>query len=201
MKIDAFILSEAVQVVRRGGVVAFPTETYYGLGADPFNPQALKKIFEIKKRPSTKPILTLISDQNQLPLLTPEIPPLFLPLLLLWPAPLTLVFKALPSLSTILTGATGTVAVRISLHPTAAAFVKACRQPLTATSANISGKPPAITADEVHRYLGDTVDFVIDGGKAPGGMPSTVVGVNNNSLTVLREGVMSLTEIESAITR
>ena len=199
MKISNLELLKAVEIIRQGGVVAFPTETYYGLGVDPFNPQALKKLFEIKKRPSVKPILTLITGQDQLSLLTSEIPSLFLPLFPLWPAPLTLVFKALPSLPSILTGGTGTVAVRISPHPLATALVRACRQPLTATSANISGKPPALTADDVRMYFGDTVDFVIDGGKTPGGKPSTVVEIDNDVLTVVREGVISLSEIERAV--
>lgn len=199
LKISKLELSKAVQVIRDGGVVAFPTETYYGLGVDPFNPQALNKLFAIKKRPSVKPILTLITGQDQISLLTPEIPSLFLPLFSLWPAPLTLVFKALPSLPSILTGNTGTVAIRISSHPLATALVRACRQPLTATSANISGKAPALTVDDVQMYFGDSVDFVIDGGKTKGGKPSTVVGIDNEELTVLREGVISLSEIMHAL--
>jgi L-threonylcarbamoyladenylate synthase len=197
--IDTLEIKKAVQIIRQGGVVAFPTETYYGLGVDPFNPQALTKLFAIKKRSSAKPVLTLITSQEQLSLLTLEIPSLFLPLFSLWPAPLTLVFKALPSLPSRLTGGTGTVAVRISPHPLAMALVRAYRQPLTATSANISGKPPAVTADEVRMYFGDTVDFVIEGGKTPGGKPSTVVGIDNDALTVIREGVISLSEIERAV--
>lgn len=199
MIIDTLEIKKAVQIIRQGGVVAFPTETYYGLGVDPFNPQALTKLFAIKKRSSAKPVLTLITSQEQLSLLTLEIPSLFLPLFSLWPAPLTLVFKALPSLPSRLTGGTGTVAVRISPHPLAMALVRAYRQPLTATSANISGKPPAVTADEVRMYFGDTVDFVIEGGKTPGGKPSTVVGIDNDALTVIREGVISLSEIERAV--
>lgn len=199
MIIDTLEIKKAVQIIRQGGVVAFPTETYYGLGVDPFNPQALTKLFAIKKRSSAKPVLTLITSQEQLSLLTLEIPSLFLPLFSLWPAPLTLVFKALPSLPSRLTGGTGTVAVRISPHPLAMALVRAYRQPLTATSANISGKPPAVTADEVRMYFGDTVDLVIDGGRTPGGKPSTVVGIDNDALTVIREGVISLSEIERAV--
>ncbi|NOR10383.1 MAG: threonylcarbamoyl-AMP synthase [Desulfovibrionaceae bacterium] len=199
MIIDTLEIKKAVQIIRQGGVVAFPTETYYGLGVDPFNPQALTKLFAIKKRSSAKPVLTLITSQEQLSLLTLEIPSLFLPLFSLWPAPLTLVFKALPSLPSRLTGGTGTVAVRISPHPLAMALVRAYRQPLTATSANISGKPPAVTADEVRMYFGDTVDLVIDGGRTQGGKPSTVVGIDNDALTVIREGVISLSEIERAV--
>lgn len=196
MRIDTLEIKKAAEIICGGGVVAFPTETYYGLGVDPFNPQALTKLFAIKKRSSAKPVLTLITGLDQLSLLTPEIPSLFLPLLPLWPAPLTLVFNALPSLPSILTGGTGTVAVRISPHPLATALVKACGQPLTATSANISGKPPALNAEDVRRYFGDSVDFVLDGGKTPGGKPSTVVGIDNDALTVIREGVISLSEIE-----
>jgi L-threonylcarbamoyladenylate synthase len=197
--IESLELDNAVQVISQGGVVAFPTETYYGLGVDPFNPQALAKLFAIKKRPSVKPVLTLIAGQEQLTLLTSEIPSLFQSLFPLWPAPLTLVFKALPALPATLTGGTGTVAVRVSPHPVAMALVRACHHPLTATSANISGEPPAVTADEVRLYFGDTVDLVIDGGRTPGGKPSTVVGIDNDVITILREGVISLSKIERTI--
>jgi len=199
MIIEKIELSKAVQVISQGGVVAFPTETYYGLGVDPFNPQALTKLFAIKNRSRCKPVLTLITGQEQLSLLTSEMPPLFQPLFPLWPAPLTLVFKALPSLPASLTGGTGTVAIRVSPHPLAMALVKACQQPITATSANISGKSPAVTADEVRMYFGDTVDLVIDGGRTSGGKPSTVVGIDNDELTILREGVISLLEIQAAV--
>lgn len=201
MIIDYLEIQEAVKVIQSGGVVAFPTETYYGLGVDPFNPKALAKLFEIKQRPTDKPILTLISHPEQLSLLAAKIPLIFRPLCALWPAPLTLVFDALPSLPLLLTGDTGTVAVRMSPHPLAAALVNACRHPVTATSANISGKPPAICPADVKQYFGDAVDFVVEGGEAMGGMPSTVVGIRNDELAVIRDGVISLQEIRDAVER
>lgn len=201
MIIDILEIQEAAKIIHGGGVVAFPTETYYGLGVDPFNPEALAKLFTIKQRPIEKPVLTLISNSEQLSLLTSKIPPLFLPLCDLWPAPLTLVFEALPSLPSLLTGDTGTVAVRISPNSLATALVDACRHPVTATSANISGKPPALCPDDVRLYFGDAVDYVIEGGEAMGGMPSTVIGIRNDELTVIRDGVISLQEIMNAVER
>ena len=189
-------LERAVAVIRAGGVVAFPTETYYGLAADPFNKEAISRLFALKRRPPDKPVLTLIGDQAQLPLLTGSVPELYLPLIrTFWPGPLTLVFAAVSAVPVILTGYTGTVGIRISSHPVARQLVVAAGQPLTATSANFSGQPAAITAQEVVDQLGPDVDFVIDGGATPGGKGSTIVALEEGRVTLLRAGVITFEEV------
>jgi L-threonylcarbamoyladenylate synthase len=199
LKINKVQLLKAVETIRQGGVVAYPTETYYGLGVDPFNPKALSRLFQLKRRPQAKPILTLIYDQKQLSLLTPTVPSLYKPLCDLWPAPLTLIFQSLPSLPSLLTADTGTIAIRISPHPLASALVHACGHPITATSANISGAKAAMNPEEVQAHFGDRIDFVLEGGKTCGGMPSTVVAARNNALVLIREGVIPFEKIKHIV--
>jgi L-threonylcarbamoyladenylate synthase len=189
-------IRQALTVIRQGGVVAIPTETYYGLAVDPFNEEAVSRLFTLKKRPSAKPLLTLIANMSHLAMLTPEIPSAYLPLLDFWPGPLTLVFNAHVSLSPLVTGKTGTVGARISSHPLAHCFVRELDQPVTATSANISGGPAAITAEEVRQAFGGQIDFVLDGGRTPGGKGSTLVGLRQGRLALIREGVIRFSEIQ-----
>lgn len=192
-------LAQAVRVIQAGGIVAFPTETYYGLAADPFNEEALARLFTIKRRPASKPVLVLIQDRCQLDRLVKTRPPLFEPLMdAFWPGPLTLVFEALDQVPSLLTGNTNTVGVRVSSHDVARRLVDLAGNPITATSANISGSPPAVTAADVARQLGDTVDMIVDGGKTRGGHGSTIVGYRNNKLVLIREGVVPFREILAA---
>jgi L-threonylcarbamoyladenylate synthase len=184
-------LARALAVIKAGGVVAFPTETYYGLAVDPFSRQALSRLFALKRRPPDKPVLTLIDKEEQLSLLASHVPDLYRPLMrAFWPGPLTLVFDAVPDLPVILTGYTGTVGVRISSHPIARQLVAAAGQPLTATSANYSGQLPALTADEVVDQLGLDVDLILQGGSTAGGSGSTIVGLAETGLVELRPGVI-----------
>ena len=197
---DADLLA-ASRVIARGGVVAFPTETYYGLAVDPFNANALARLFAIKERPSGKAILVLIHSRQQLVLLVEQVEPAFRPLLdRFWPGPLTLVFPARPELSKLLTGGTGTVGVRISSHPVANRLLAVCGKPVTATSANISGRPPATTAAQVKAQFGDAVDFILDGGETPGGLGSTLVGCGDDGrCLLLRDGVVEFSQVELAL--
>ncbi|MDH5298770.1 MAG: L-threonylcarbamoyladenylate synthase [Desulfobulbaceae bacterium] len=189
-------LAAAVQVLRQGGVVAFPTETYYGLAADPFNPAALARLFRLKQRPLAKAILVLIRDRGQLPLLASGVPAPFQPLMArFWPGPLTLVFPAVPTLPRLLTGGSGTVAVRLSSHPLAGRLLAAFGGPLTATSANLSGQPAAASAHQVRAQFGPAVDCILDGGLTPGGKGTTLVGYDNHHLFLLRDGVIPFAEI------
>ncbi len=189
----------AAEIIKRGGVVAFPTETYYGLAVDPFNPKALKKLFELKSRPENKPVLLLIAELGQLELLVSEIPTAFQPLVKLWPAALTLIFKAQPNLSPRLTAGSGTVGVRISPHPLAASLLKHAGRPITATSANLSGEEPATKPVEVEESFGRALDYLLDGGITEGGAPSTLVGLEAESPVLLRRGAFPVTRIERAI--
>lgn len=200
MVISGEVLDRAVAVIANGGVVAFPTETYYGLAVDPFNEVALDRLFEIKRRPEKKPVLVLIAERSQLSLLTGETPPLFAQLVdRFWPGPLTLVFDALPGLSSKLCGGMATVGVRISSHPVARLLTARAGRPITATSANISGIGPAVNAAEVREQFGDLVDLVLDGGATPGEGGSTVVGIENGMLRLIREGVIPFVEVREVV--
>lgn len=193
------VISQAAQIILDGGLVAFPTETYYGLAADPFNRQALVRLFELKARDVYKPLLTLIEEKGQLDLLTPVIPDLFQPLMDFWPAPLTLVFEARSSLPVMLTGGSGTVGARISSHPLARQLVSAVGHPITATSANISGKPAATTEQEVAAFFGDRIDMILPGDDTRGGAPSTLVGYEQNCLCLIREGAFPWRQVMETV--
>lgn len=195
-------LEEAVALLRGGGVLGFPTETSYGLAADPFNPETLDRIFRLKRRSLCKPLLTLVENKEQLGLLTPEIPAAYHGLMeLFWPGPLTLIFRSRPELPQLLTGNSNSVGVRISSHPVALLLTRTFGGPITATSANISGQAPARTAAELHRQLGAGVDMIIDGGRTPGGLCSTIVSCDEGGLKLIRPGVIPFAEILKAGTR
>lgn len=186
-------LTVAAAHLRRGGIVAFPTETYYGLAVDPDCTSAVNKLFVVKQRIETKPLLLLIAKKEQLADLVEEVPPLYVPLMTAyWPGPLTLVFPAQAHVNRQITGDTGTVGARISPHPLAQQLVQTMGKPITATSANISGRSPARSAAEVVGMLGDLVDYIVDGGPSDGGLCSTVVGIENGRLCLLRRGRIAL---------
>ncbi|MDZ7641208.1 MAG: L-threonylcarbamoyladenylate synthase [Desulfurivibrio sp.] len=188
---SAALLTKAAAVIAAGGVVAFPTETYYGLAVDPFNAAALQRLFTVKQRPDDKPILTLVAERQMLSRLVSRVPAPYEGLMdAFWPGPLTLIFAARPELPPDLTAHSGTVGVRISSHPTARALAAACGGPITATSANLSGRPAAVSAAEVAAQFTAGIDLILDGGSTPGGVGSTLVGLVNDELQVLREGVV-----------
>ena len=154
-------LNRAVAVLNSGGVVAFPTETYYGLAVDPLNPLALNYLFTLKQRDIAKPILTLVDDRESLSSLVHEIPIIYNQLMeKFWPGPLTLIFRAKINLPAMLTAGTSTIGVRQSSHPFARQLLRAFGRPITATSANISGKEAAVDAYEVKAHFGDQIDMV-----------------------------------------
>lgn len=189
-------IEQAASLLRAGGIVAFPTETYYGLGVDPLNEDGLVRLFQVKNRPALKPVLVLVADREQVGLLAREISPTARTLMdRFWPGPLTLVLPACTELSPHLTGNTGTVGVRLSPHPAASELLRTFGGPLTATSANRSGHVPAVTAEEVRAAFGSEVDMVLDGGRTPGEKGSTLVGVNGNRITCIREGCIPFAEV------
>ncbi len=193
-------LNRAVAILNDGGVVAFPTETYYGLAVDPFNPLALNHLFALKQRDIDKPILTLVDDRESLPSLVHEIPVVYLQLMeKFWPGPLTLIFQAKINLPNLLTAGTSTVGVRQSSHPFARQILRAFGRPITATSANISGGDAAVDAYEVKAQFGNRIDMVFDGGKTPGVTGSTIVGQDGNRLKLIREGVIPYEQIMRTI--
>lgn len=176
--------------------MAFPTETFYGLGGDALNDEALKKIFQIKEREENKPLLLLIADQTWVPGLVKKTSPIAERLMeKFWPGPLTLVFEASPHLSSLLTANTGEIGLRISSHPVAQALVRLVGKAITGTSANLSGQPSASFAHEVFRALGTKVDAILDGGKTTGGLGSTVLDVSSAVPKILRQGAVSWAEL------
>ena len=188
--------SDAAAVIDSGGIVAIPTETSYGLAVDPFNDQALKLLFTIKQRPSSKPVLVLIDGIERLPQLISEIPAIYKPLMQrFWPGPLTLIFPARPTLSSLLTAGTGTVGIRISSNQAATAICRSSGGAITATSANISGEQPARTVTELISSLQQSIDLIVDGGALDRVPPSTVLNYRDDRLLLVREGSISSEDI------
>jgi L-threonylcarbamoyladenylate synthase len=193
-------VSTAVGVLRSGGVVAFPTETFYGLGADISKETGIRKVFEVKSRGYHQPLLILIPSLRVLPGLVLEIPsPAKTLMSALWPGGLTLVFWAAHGLSPLLTAGTGKIGIRLSSNPLATAIAMGLKGPITGTSANVTGAPPCRDAEEVKRNLGTVVDLILDGGQAPGGMSSTMVDVTSTPPRILREGAVSSDRIRALI--
>lgn len=188
---ESLRLSESVaRTVAGGGVVCFPTETFYGLGVNPFDPKAIERLLRIKGRPDGKPILVLIGALPQLSLLTEEVNPAASVLMrAFWPGPLTILFPARPTLPINLTAGSGMVGVRwTSCEPLQNILTQV--GPLTGTSANRSGVPPVTTALEVLDQLGAEVDLIIDAGTTPGGAPSTVIDASKE-IRIVREGAVT----------
>ncbi len=183
----------AAAVIREGGIVAFPTETYYGLGVNPFNRDALRRLFRVKQRSRSKAILVIIDDMAQLSTLVAEFPEPYKPLIdRHWPGPLTLIFPALASLPELLTGGSGTIGVRMSSSITATGICRASGIPVSATSANISGEPPSSCVDDVLHYFNDSIDLVIDGGINAAPQCSTIVALEDGRVRILRPGLITL---------
>ena len=194
-------IEKAAQWILQGKVVAFPTETFYGLGADALDAEALQKIFRVKQREEDKPLLLLVADQAWLSGLVKDIPPRAGPLMeRFWPGPLTLVFEASPHLPSLLTANTGKIGLRISSHPVAQGLVRVVGRAITATSANVSGQPGASEAGEVFRSLGKRVGVILDGGKTAGGLGSTVVDVSGASPKIIRQGALARAELAPFLT-
>ena len=189
-------LDKAVEIILQGGTVAFPTESFYGLGVDATNPHAIKRLFKIKKRDPHLPILILIPSLRELPKYVASIPQgakrmgeEF------WPGGLTMIFQSSPVLPSVLTSGKGKVGIRISSHPLAHALSRALKIPMTGTSANISGRPPCMRADQVVECLGNDVDLILDGGPTEGTNPSTVLDVTVHPPSLIREGMVDAEEI------
>jgi len=193
---DPLALPRALEVLQMGGLVAFPTDTVYGVGALAFNNTAVESIFEAKGRPVEKAIPVLIGDTEDLAKVSAAVPEIALKLAAcFWPGPLTLVVLKNPELSEAVS-ATETVGVRIPDHPVARALLR-LSGPMAVTSANLSGQPSPSTAQEVLSQLGGRIALILDGGKTPGGVPSTVVDCIGAQPQVLRAGPISNSEIQA----
>lgn len=180
----------AAEVLRRGGVVAYPTETFYGLGALAADGAAVERLVRAKGRPDGKPLPLLAAGLDQVEALA-DLPPLARRLAAaFWPGPLTLVVPARPGLHTAITGGLGTVGVRVTSSPVASALALQAGGALVATSANLAGEPPAASPAALDPALVARLDLVLDGGPAPGGLASTVVAVEGGGLRLLRAGAI-----------
>ncbi|MBL8062806.1 MAG: threonylcarbamoyl-AMP synthase [Anaerolineales bacterium] len=196
--IPANELTHALNVLQKGGIVAFPTDTVYGLGALAFHNPAIESIYTAKDRPIEKAIPILIGDLAALDDVGMDIPNMALRFATrFWPGPLTCVVPKKPTLPPAVS-ATSTVAVRIPDHPDALALLRAAG-PLAVTSANISGQPSPTTAQEVYRQLNGRIPLILDGGQTPGGVPSTLVDCTGDHPTILREGPISLEELIASL--
>lgn len=189
-------IAKATSLLRRGGLVVFPTDTLYALGADASNPLALRRLFAAKGRSRANPIPLLVAD---LVMATRIVGGLSRPVARLaeryWPGPLTLLLSAPAGTSRMVTSGTGQIGLRVPHSPVALALILRLGRPVTGTSANRSGGEAPQDADEVFRQLGDRVDLVLDGGPVPLGGPSTVLDVTVSPPVLIREGILSREEI------
>jgi L-threonylcarbamoyladenylate synthase len=197
---DNDTIHEAAKIIQKGGIVAFPTETVYGLGADAFNPLAVARVFEVKRRPYFDPLIVHVANSRDVKKLAKEIPTNAKKLTeKFWPGPLTVVLLKEEKIPDIVTAGLPSVAIRMPNHPIALSLIKESRCPIAAPSANPFGYLSPTTANHVHEQLGDQVDLILDGGPCPVGVESTIVSFLEESPRLLRAGGVSLEEIESFI--
>ncbi len=188
---ESELIREAVTVLQSGGVCAYPTETFYGLGVDVTNDQAIKKLFDIKRRDYGNPVAVVVADRQMLSQFVDEIPEKATALMdAFWPGPLTILFKTNEKISKRLTTNTGKIGIRVSSHPVATALSKHLGRPLTTTSANLSGFPGSLSARHLKSYFGDKLDLIIDSGSLPPSEGSTVIDVTEDKLAIIREGII-----------
>lgn len=191
-----YAIQEAVLVLAKRGLVAFPTDTVYGLGAHPLLEAAARKIFEVKGRPEEKALPLLLADNSQLEFAANQIPEIARRLAeRFFPGALTMVLFKSNAIPDWVTGGDKKVALRVPNHNVPRSLARALGFPIIGTSANKSGFPPACNAHEVVKQLGDDIDLLLDGGPCPGGIPSTVLDVTISPPKILREGIISLQEI------
>jgi len=194
-------IRRAAEVIERGGLVAFPTETVYGLGADAFQPRAVAAIFEIKGRPRFDPLIVHVADPRDVVRLWLEVDPRARRLMeRFWPGPLTLVLPKRPEVPEIVTAGLRTVAVRMPAHPVALELIREAQTPIAAPSANPFGRLSPTTAEHVLEGLGDRVEVILDGGRCPVGVESTVLALDGEA-RLLRPGGVPVEEIEEVGSR
>jgi L-threonylcarbamoyladenylate synthase len=189
------VLAERMRrVLGENGLIALPTESFYGLAVDPFNEQALAKLWQVKGRSNGKPVLVLIGEGSQLNPFVRNIPPAGTVLMnAFWPGPLTIVFPAARGLSDAVTAGTHSVGIRLSAWQPLCELLRRVG-PVTGTSANREGMPPPTTAREVRHYFGDALDLIVDAGPTPGGQPSTVIDVQG-PIRIIRDGAIDREDI------
>ena len=197
---EEVILTRAAEILAGGGIIAYPTETFYGLGADATNEKAIEKIFAVKGRNFKNPISLIIGQTEDIYPLVQDVPEIAQKLMAaFWPGALTIIFSAADKISPLLTVGSGKIGLRVSSHPGAQGIVQKLKRPLTATSANLSGAPECTRASEVAEQLGDKIDAIIDLGNTPGTKGSTIIDVTCTPPVILREGAISRKTIERYI--
>lgn len=193
-------LTEAAALLRAGELVAFPTDTVYGVGAIVWDAAAVGKLYTAKLRPDDKPIPVLLADPEDLGLVARDVSPAALRLAeKLWPGPLTLVVPVAEGVPAEVTAGGDTVAVRVPDHDIARSLIRLAGAPLATTSANLSGEASPVTAEDVAAQLGGRVALILDGGACPGGTPSTLVDCTGPELSILRLGPISLAQLLDVI--
>ena len=190
----------AANIIRKGGLVAFPTETVYGLGADALNPYAILKLFEAKKRPLDNPPIVHVTNISDVYRLAEQVPPKAGKLMkTFWPGPLTLVFKRSITVPNVTVAGLSTIAVRMPQHPVASALIRESQRPIAAPSANLAGKPSPTTAKHVFDDLNGRIDAILDGGPTRIGIESTVLDLSVEPPLVLRPGGTPLEALRQAL--
>lgn len=188
---------QAITILKRGGIVACPTDTVYGVGAAINIERAVERVYLIKGRPHSRALPILLADKEQIGEVAKTVPPIARRLAdRFMPGPLTIVLPKADSVSDTVTGGLKTIAVRIADHPIPTAVVRGLGVPIVGTSANLSGSQSALTAEEVRAQIGDKVDMIIDGGRCPGGRESTIIDLSGQIPLILRQGPISLEELK-----
>lgn len=189
-------IRKAASIIKDGGIIAYPTRCLYGLGADAFDENAVRRLYAVKHRPAHKPILVLIDQTRHLEKLVTQITGIASRIMQsFWPGKVTLVFNAAASVPSRLTGGRQKIGIRQPGHPAAAALVRAVGRPITGTSANISANPACYRIDDLEPELVRHLDLILDAGPLTGGRGSTVVDVSTETPIVLREGVIPAGDI------
>ncbi len=190
---DEAAISQAAEIILRGGIVAFPTDTIYALGVDPYNQQALMKLYELKQRPLGKPLPLLIGRREQVGELVTEAPEAAQKLMgRFWPGPLTLVFHSGEGLLHSQVTAEGKIGLRLPASKIARRLCQLSGLPITASSANLAGQPGSLSASQVYKYFAEKLDAILDAGPAPGSQVSTVLDVTERPPRILRAGAIKL---------
>lgn len=191
MDLESDVCTEAVECLKSGGIVAVPTDTVYGLGADPFNANAVQRLYMLKGRPDGKPIPLVLSSVDDVHRVAQNLPDYFFHLTdRFWPGGLTIIIEA-KDLLPILTAGGNTVGVRIPNNPLLLKILQTFGGPAAITSANLSGEPPATSPQEIGEELASRIDMIVDGGKTPGPIPSTVYDISVSPPLIRRHGVIS----------
>ena len=193
-------ISLAASLIRKGGIVAYPTDTIYGLGVNVYDEEALRRLYRVKQRSLNKPTGVLICEESQLYNMVEDFPENAKTLMKkFWPGALTIVFRASARLSKMLTGGSGTVGIRIPENRIAVSLIRESGIPITSPSANITGHSPNLCREEILKEFDGKIDMVVDGGKSESPVPSTVLDLSRQEPVIIRHGRISQTEIERVL--